>query len=160
MAYAANTSVAVEKSRAEIERLLARYKCTKFLAGVDHEAHRATVQFQAHNRIVKFEINLPDPDDPKYRRMKNSYYNRTAAGVAKVVEQETRSRWRALLLVIKAKLEAVESNIATFEDEFLAHTLLPNQQTVAQYIGPMVAEAYDSGRMPVGRRLEAGEVKP
>jgi hypothetical protein len=156
MAYAESTSVPVAKSRAEIEQLLTRHKCSKFMAGVDHDAHRATVQFQAHNRIVKFEIDLPNPNDPKYRKIKNSYMQRSAAGIAKVVEQEERTRWRALLLVIKAKLEAVESNIATFEDEFLAHVLLPNQQTVAQYIGPTVAQIYDTGRMPPDRLLTVG----
>jgi hypothetical protein len=158
MAYAESTSVPVSKSRAEIERLLQQHKCSKFMAGVDHEAHRATVQFQAHNRIVKFEIALPDPKDPKFRRVKGRWLERTAAGIAKVVEQEERSRWRALLLVIKAKLEAVESNIATFEDEFLAHVLLPNQQTVAEYIGPTVAQIYETGRMPIDRRLTSGDV--
>lgn len=158
MAYAATTTVAVEKSRAEIERLLMRHKCSKFMAGVDHEAHRATIQFQAHNRIVKFEIALPNPADPKYKRIKNSYLQRTAAGVAKIVEQEERTRWRALLLVIKAKLEAIESGIATFEDEFLAHVLLPNQQTVAEYIGPVVEQVYQTGRMPTERMLTAGEI--
>ena len=157
MAYAANTSVAVERSRAEIERLLSRHKCAKFMAGVDHEQHRATVQFQAHNRIVKFEIDLPNPTDPKYKRIKNSYYQRTASGVTKLVEQEERSRWRALLLVIKAKLEAVESGIATFEDEFLAHVLLPNQQTVAQFIGPTISHIYETGRMPPERQLTTGD---
>jgi len=156
MAYAENTSVAVERSRAEIERLLSRHKCAKFMAGVDHEQHRATVQFQAHNRIVKFEIDLPNPADPKYKKIKNSYYERTASGIVKVVEQEERTRWRALLLVIKAKLEAVESGIATFEDEFLAHVLLPNQQTVAQFIGPTVEKIYETGRMPPERQLTTG----
>lgn len=158
MAYAEGTSVPVEKSRAEIERLLSRHGCTKFLAGVDHEIHRATVQFQAHNRIVKFEIALPNPADPKWKRIKGSYLQRSAEGVRKVVAQAERTAWRALLLVIKAKLEAVESGIATFEDEFLAHVLLPNQQTVAQYIGPTVAQIYETGRMPPERRLAAGEV--
>jgi hypothetical protein len=157
MAYAQSTSVPVERSRAEIEKLLSRHKCTKFMAGVDHDAHRATVQFQAHNRIVKFDITLPDPNDPKYKRIKNSYLQRTTSGVAKIVEQEERTRWRALLLVVKAKLEAVESGIATFEDEFLAHVLLPNQQTVAEYIGPTVAQIYETGRMPTERMLSAGE---
>ena len=158
MAYAANTSVAVEKSRAEIERLLMRHKCAKFMAGVDHEHHRATVQFQAVNkRIIKFEIDLPNPDDPKYRKIKTSYLQRSAAGIQKIVEQETRSRWRALLLVIKAKLEAVESGIATFEEEFLAHVLLPNQQTVAEFIGPTVDRIYETGRMPTSRQLTSGE---
>src|SRR5690242_9147945 len=120
MAYAANTSVPVERSRAEIERLLTRHKCSKFLAGVDHDAHRATVQFQAHNRIIKFDVVLPDPKDKKYQRDRNGW-QRSPSGIEKLVDQETRTRWRALLLVIKAKLEAVESGIATFEDEFLAH---------------------------------------
>lgn len=157
MAYAENTSVPVEKSRAEIERLLSRHKCAKFMAGVDHEQHRATVQFQAHNRIIKFEITLPNPADPKFKKIKNSYLQRSASGVTKVVDQEERRVWRALLLVIKAKLEAVESGIATFEDEFLAHVLLPNQQTVAEFIGPTVTQIYETGRMPPERQLASGE---
>lgn len=160
MAYAENTSVPVEKSRAEIERLLTRHRCTKFMCGVDHEQHRATVQFQANNRIIRFEIALPDPTDPAYKRIKNSYLQRSSAGVLKVVEQNERTRWRALLLVIKAKLESIESGIATFEDEFLAHIVLPNQQTVAEYIGPAVARMYDTGRMlPADRQLTSGETE-
>jgi hypothetical protein len=155
MAYAASTSVAVEKSRAEIERLLSTHHCTKFMAGVDHETHRATVQFQAHNRIVKFDLALPNPADPKYRKIKGRYLQRTAAGVAKVVAQDERTKWRALLLVIKAKLEAVESGIATFEDEFLAHVLLPNLQTVSEYIGPTIDQIYKTGHVPPpSRQLE------
>jgi len=156
--YAENTSVSVEKTRGEIEKLLSKHKCLKFMAGVDHELHRATVQFQAHNRVVKFEIALPNAADPKYKRITSSYLQRSPSGVAKVVEQEERTRWRALLLVIKAKLEAVESHIATFEDEFLAHTVLPNQQTVAEYIGPQVAQMYETGRMPPERQLAAGTI--
>ena len=159
MAYAQSTRVAVENSRAEIERLLSRHHCTKFASGVDHEAHVATIQFTAHNRIVKFAITLPDPKDPKYRKIKRSYLERTQPGVEKKVEQETRARWRALLLVIKAKLESIESGIATFEDEFLAHVLLPNQETVAQYIGPMVARMYETGKMPPERMLTGDVVE-
>jgi hypothetical protein len=158
MAYATTTQVPVERSRAEIERLLGAHHCTKFASGIDHERHRAEVQFTAHNRIIKFEIALPNPGDPKYTRMKNSFVQRTRAGVEKLVEQETRTRWRALLLVIKAKLEAIESGIATFEDEFLAHVLLPNQETVAEYIAPMIAQIYETGRMPASRQLAAGEI--
>jgi hypothetical protein len=158
MAYAESTSVPVEKSRAEIERLLMKHKCSKFLAGVDHDAHRATVQFQAHNRIIKFEIVLPDRNNPKYKKRDRRGWVPSASAVDRMIAQDERSRWRALLLVIKAKLEAVESGIATFEDEFLAHVLLPNQQTVAEYIGPTVAQIYETGRMPVERQLTSGEV--
>jgi hypothetical protein len=157
MAYAESTSVPVSKSRAEIERLLQKHKCAKFMAGVDNEAHRATVQFQAHSRIIRFEIALPDPADPQYRKIKNSYLQRSASGIAKVVEQAERSRWRALLLVIKAKLEAVESNIATFEEEFMAHIVLPNDKTVGEWVLPEVARIYETGRMSPDRMLGSGD---
>jgi hypothetical protein len=67
---------------------------------------------------------------------------------SKRYDQECRQRWRALLLVIKAKLEAVESGIACFEEEFLAHIVLPNGQQVGQWLRPQLAFAYERGNMP------------
>ena len=49
--------------------------------------------------------------------------------------------------MIKAKLEAVENSIATFEEEFLAHIVLPNDRTVADYVIPQVAAMYQTGHM-------------
>lgn len=57
--------------------------------------------------------------------------------------QAERQRWRALFLVIKAKLESVESRIATFEEEFLAHIVLPDDRTVADHIVPRIAQVYE-----------------
>ncbi len=151
--YAANTKVPVAQSRAEIERLLSRHKCAQFSTGTDHEKHRAVVQFKAFDRIVRFEIRLPDPEDKAYRRDRHGW-SRTPAGVANAVDQGERQRWRALLLVIKAKLEAVENGITTFEEEFLANIVLPNQQTVAAYVQPLIESAYRTGRMPTERLLE------
>jgi hypothetical protein len=155
--YAENTKVPVTQSRGEIERLLGKHKCTQFSTGVDHEQHRAVVQFKAHNRIIRFEIALPDEADKKYRQDRHGWA-RTPGGITNAVEQASRQRWRALLLVIKAKLEAVENNIATFEEEFLAHIVLPNQQTVAAYVQPLIERAYQTGRMPTDRLLNAGDV--
>ena len=156
MAYAKNTKVAVSQSRAEIERLLSRHKCSQFSTGVDHEQHRAVVQFKAYNRIIRFEVQLPNPTDTEYRQDRHGW-TRTPTGIENAVEQGERQRWRALLLVIKAKLEAVENHIATFEEEFLAHIVLPNQQTVAAYVQPLIERAYTTGRMPTERLLESAE---
>lgn len=155
MAYATSTTVSVEKSRAEIEKLLSKHKCQQFMTGIDREGHQATVQFKAHDRIIRFVLKLPDPRDPAHKKIKGKYLQRTQSGIENLVEQLERSRWRALLLVIKAKLEAVESNIATFEEEFLSYTVLPNDKTVGAVVLPMVAEAYGSGRMP--KLLGGGE---
>ncbi len=48
---------------------------------------------------------------------------------------------------MKAKLEAVESGITTFEEEFLAHLVLPDGSRVADHALPAVAESYRTGRV-------------
>lgn len=157
MAFAENTSVPVERSRAEIERLLRKHKCSQFVVGGDYEQHQAMVQFRAHNRIVRFIVALPDPKDKQYSKDRNGWML-SPSGVQKKVEQAERQRWRALLLVIKAKLESVENNIATFEEEFLAHIVMPNDRQVGELIAPLIERAYESGAMPRGMLPEGQQV--
>ena len=130
--YAQKTKVPIAQSRAEIERLLDRHKAKQYGTAVDYDLRQARVQFRLHERIVRFIITLPDPK--KY-------------GQGERLAQAERQKWRALLLVIKAKLEAVENSIATFEEEFLAHIVLPNDRTVADYVIPQVAAMYQTGHM-------------
>ena len=40
------------------------------------------------------------------------------------------------------------SGITTLEEEFLAHMVLPDGQTVGQWLLPQVADAYDTHQMP------------
>lgn len=129
--FAEATKVPVAQSRAEIERLLDRHRAKQYGTAVDYELREARVQFRLHERIVRFVISLPDPGKLRGDRL----------------DQAERQRWRALLLVIKAKLEAVENSIATFEEEFLAHIVLPNDRTVADYVIPQVTAMYQTGRM-------------
>jgi hypothetical protein len=42
----------------------------------------------------------------------------------------------------------VENGVTTFEEEFLAHIVMPGDRTVAQYVIPQIEGAYASGRMP------------
>ena len=56
-------------------------------------------------------------------------------------EEACRQRCRALLLIIRAKLEAVESGITTLEIEFLANILLPDGGTVGQWLSPASPES-------------------
>ena len=52
--------------------------------------------------------------------------------------QAERQRWRALAMVIQAKLEAVSAGITTLEDEFLAWTVLADGRTVAEWAQPQI----------------------
>lgn len=131
--YAKDTIVPVTKSRSEIEQLLERHKAKQYGTAVDYEKLTARVQFRLQDRIVRFTTALPDPK--KF-------------GKSERLGRAERQRWRALLLVIKAKLESVESSIETFEQAFLAQIVMPNDATVGELLDPIVAFAYKSGRMP------------
>lgn len=144
MAYAEKTSVSVERSKGEIEQILTRYGADEFGYAANHE--QAMVQFKAQDRHVRFIITQPRRDDPLFTHTEKNK-KRTEIQAEKEWEQARRQRWRALALVVKAKLEAVETGITTFEEEFLAHILLPNGQTVAETAIPALAKAYKTGKM-------------
>lgn len=144
MKFASETTVPVDRSKAEIERLLARYGAEKFASGWSSEG--AVIYFEANARKIRFELPLPTKDDPKFRRTASGRARHGGKEAAfRAWEQECRQRWRALALVIKAKLEAVESGIAEFEEEFLSHIVLPNGETMGQWARPQIAIAYEQG---------------
>lgn len=141
--YAKNTSVSVEKSKSEIEKILKRYGADQFMYGWKEVC--AVIGFMAHNRMIRFELPIPDLKDFE---MSPSGRFRSDKSANQHHEQAIRQRWRALKLVIQAKLEAVESGITTFEDEFLAHIILGNGQSLGSWIRPQLAESYERGEMP------------
>lgn len=140
--YAARTHVAADRSRAEIERILTRYGATGFIYG--WEGPRAIIAFRMHDRHVKFLLPMPDKAD-----VSRTPQGRTRRGGALDLahQQEVRRRWRALTLAVKAKLEVVASGIVGFDDEFLPYIVMPDGKTVAEHVGPMIADAYATGKV-------------
>ncbi len=143
--YAENTNVSVEKSKAEIERTLQRYGADQFVSGWDQT--RALIGFTMEGKQVKFVLPMPSRYDDEFMYTETGRA-RSEAQAFKAWEQGCRQRWRALSIVIKAKLEAVESGITIFEEEFLAHLVLPNGQTAGENMIPQIAKAYETGEMP------------
>lgn len=144
--YAADTSVSSETSRSEIERTLRRYNADQFIYGWDRDA--AIVGFRADGRQVRFKLALPDRSDREFTHTPSRGTARHPTDVEKVWEQAVRQRWRALALMVKAKLEAVEAGITDFESEFMGHIVLPNGTTVSEWMSPQIARAYETGQMP------------
>lgn len=144
--YAEKTKVGAESSRAEIERTLHRYGATGFMYG--WEENRAIVGFKMKDRHIRFVLQMPDKNANEFCQTPARGYARDEKGAFAAWEQATRQRWRALALAVKAKLEAVEAGIATFEQEFLAHIVLPDNRTVGEWIKPQIQTAYESGKMP------------
>ena len=91
MSFAEKTSVPVGQSRSEIERLVLRHKCAQFMSGTDYEKGVVRVQFKAHDRFVRFTIELPKRAKDDDRKDTERY------------QQQERSLWRKLLLVVKAR---------------------------------------------------------
>lgn len=99
--YASETDVSPEKSRAEIERTLRRYGAAGFAYG--WSGRDAMIGFEAHGRQIRIRISLPSLDDvklsPRGRR-------RSSVSIqASALEKATRQCWRAMALVVKAKLD-------------------------------------------------------
>lgn len=145
--YADRTEVSSDRSRVEIESTLKRYGASRFGYGWDENS--AVIMFQIGNRQVRFNLPMPDRNDRRFTHTAVRKYQRDADGQEAEYERAVRQRWRALCLVIKAKLEAVEAGISTVENEFLAHIVLPDSgATVGERINPQLALAYERNEMP------------
>jgi hypothetical protein len=148
MSYAAKTEVPVEKSRAEIEATVKKYGAQEFMSGWNSGS--AMIQFRLRDLNIRFILPIPKKDEKAFtHRMVRGYSRLATAEQALVMhDQEVRRRWRALCLVIKAKLEAVESKITTVEEEFMAHIVMPNDVTIGQFIVGNVIPDLKANRLP------------
>lgn len=144
MAYATETSVPISQSKAEIERLLEKNGADQFMSAYDE--NRAMIQFRIQGRHIRFTLLMPREAD--FRMTPTRYHMRSPSARKEAWEKAKRARWRALLLCVKAKLATIESGIASFEEEFLAYTVLPDNSTVAEFMLPQVEQAYLSGDAP------------
>lgn len=139
--YAKNTTVGSEASRAEIERTLTRWGADEFAYMM--KSDQAQVAFSYKGLRVRFVLPLPSRNDREFTH--HSRGVRTASARDNAYEQAVRQKWRALALVVKAKLEAVESGISTFEEEFFAHLVLPSGQTIFEATAIEAAQMMQSG---------------
>lgn len=138
MAYAETTKVPLEQSIAEIIAMVR--KAGAMQVGQFDDGERFHIWFALGNRQVRFSVPLIT----EYTGPMRGGNGRAIDPKAKV-EQANRQRGRALMLVIKAKLESVESGVETFEEAFLANIICADKLTVYERIkGPLALE-YDSG---------------
>lgn len=141
--FAEGTEVSVEKSRDELERLVNRHGATGFVYG--REGGVWTIVWRMQGRHIRYRVATPSTAEMEYSPGGRWRPERERQ---RAVDAEVRRRWRALLLIVKAKLELVASGDADFDDEFLAQTLLPDNSTVGEWISPQIDQAYESGAMP------------
>jgi hypothetical protein len=135
--YAEGTTVSVEKSRVEVEKILSRYGATQ--RGVMLAESMAQIAFVVEGAKYRIDVPLPhrDPDKPppgwhaweeaRRERYRESHH-----------EQACRERWRAIVLMLKAKLEVISLGLSTVEREFMADMVLPNGRTASQCLPDII----------------------
>lgn len=125
--YAERTKVPVERSRAELEGLLDAAGATGF--GVMRSGSMRQVMFELDSVSVLMEMRVELPQPKARGRARPAAA--TAASVQSALLAEERRLWRAMVLLVKAKLEAVASGISTVEREFLADVVMRDSRTGA-----------------------------
>ena len=129
--YAKNTKVPVSRSKTELEAIFQRWGVDGFM-----------IAWEGNINIIAFkhkglQARVPVPQPQKERFPSNAAY-----------EQAIRQRWRAMILFVKSTLEAVDSGIASFEQAFLPHLVLPDGSTVTDSLMPGIYGALEAGQMP------------
>jgi len=140
MAYAETTKVPLEQSIAEIIGMVRKAGAEQL--GQFHERGRFIIMFTLGDRQMKFTVPLVMTYDGPERGGNGRVIDQQAW-----LEQRNRQKGRALMLVIKAKLESVESGVETFEQAFLANIVTATGQTVFERIEQPLALEYSGGKV-------------
>ena len=143
MVYARDTSVSVNRTREEIIATLEEYGAD--FCGHAQDGNHQVVFFRMEGRRVRLIVEMPDPKELAFTP---TGIERTGRAHMNAYNRARGQRLRALLLLIKAKLEGVASGITTVDDEFLAHIYRPDGTTVGEFIQPQIEESYRTGQMP------------
>jgi hypothetical protein len=117
--YAEDTRVPVGQSQGEVREMLRRAGAGRI--GVMEEPDGAAVLMFEHGARA-YRIAVP------VRPAKNP-------------DQEQRVLWRLMVLLVKAKLQAVEQGVTTIEREFFADTILPSGKTLIEEARPAITAA-------------------
>lgn len=138
--YAEGTTTTVNASRNEIEALVRKFGAHQILAYEDKE--RAIVQFTARDRMVR--LTLAVPSEESMSRTPTGL-QRSVGALAEAKDKEMKRLWRALVLLVRAKITAVNEEIVTFEEEFLSHVVMADGKTVYEHSKENIRLSYESG---------------
>lgn len=143
--FAANTTVSVKRSMAEIEALMERFGAKTFIRHMDPETGRNFFAFEVRGH--PFRVEVPEPDRNKLWEEYRGYP--TESQLDKKVEKERMRLWRVVVHQIKAMLVAVDEGLMTFEQAMMNYHVLPGGKTVQETFGERVEELYQGALLPL-----------
>lgn len=151
--FAENTTVAAERTKSDIRKLVTAAGAQGWRAGEDEDRGQAVIEFRLpaappHTYSVRIRIHLPIPALDEFR-LDGRGRTRTATAQAEAYGQEIRRRWRALHLSLKAKLVAVQEGIFTVEDEFEPHIVIPGtNRTMREHTRHQLQKSLETNTPP------------
>lgn len=126
--YAEGTVVPVSRSHEAIKLELRKVGAEEF--GIMESAVAAYVIFRIREiryRITTGEIKPARGRDPA---------------------AEARRQWRAIVLLVKAKVVSIVEGISTVEREFLSDAIMPDGSVLADHAPALIEQAYKEGGAP------------
>ena len=152
--YAQGTDVPVDRSIAEMRRLLASAGEVRF--ATEEGPARYSLMAELGGRWYAFHVDRPDWHDWKQFFSRGSLWERTEREAEKMAAAEHRRRWRVLCFLLKAKVVATEDGTVDEGDgvnedlarELIPYVMLPDKSTVGDHFEREMAAFYASGRMP------------
>lgn len=149
--YAAGTSVPVERTRAEIDTLLSRNGAGSTAILNDEEKNLAAIAFTIKGARFRLELPLPSfaETKPAAGDEPRGWLSWTDAARhtwrSNRFHQMRRERWRAVLLLLKSKLEIVRIGLSSVEREFMADMVLPGGATAYEALSEALRTGLISG---------------
>lgn len=140
--FAEGTTVSVETSRGEISGILSKHGVMSQMWG--SEPHGDVLQFSLNGRSFRFTMKRPTAEEIRERDSRDYVYPHNVDWEAKAFA-EWRRRWRATVLLLKAKLEFIDGGDSSLEREFMPYMLTASGRTIGELI--------EAGEVPM---LEAG----
>jgi len=129
--YAAETTVSVEKSLAELRQILKRYESSGFAYLEDGENQCETVAWKMGGRPYRITISVPHYASNECW-FTDTGKRRTEAQAKAYAGQIHRQRWRAVVLVVKAMLEGGEAMGFDPEQLMIPYLVLTDGRTLAE----------------------------
>jgi len=133
--YAEGTTVTVDSSRGEISGILAKHGVIR--QAWASEPDRDVLQFELEGHVYRFTIERPT-DRSLYKQWEADG-DKTARAMKflpndQQVAAEWRRRWRAQVLLLKAKLEFASGDASTVTRELMPYAVLVDGRTLEEAV--------------------------
>lgn len=137
--YAEGTKVSVDSSRGELTGILAKHGVQRmgWMGGPEGDE----LMFELGGG--QFRLKIAKPTITEIRSLYPNAYDEGAK-----LEAEWRRRWRANVLLLKAKLEFIDSGDTTLDKELLPYRVLADGRTLEEAIGTNGFKMLAAGKTP------------